>query len=488
MADTEAEIVVLDSQKKDFSDEYVNEAKAAKEIVDRGLIHDAINRLLALEKRARLAGDTKTTLNCALLIIRILYEQKEWNMIGTYVTLLSKRRGQFKQVQQSIVQEALPYVTVSTAESGMSNDQKLSLIGSLRTVSEGKIFLEVERARLTSLLSKMKEEAGDIVAAAEILQEEQVETYGAMDKREKFNYLLEQLRLCLLKRDFIRTLIIAKKMTKKMLDDPDLEDLKIQYLRYLMIYYTYEKNIYELAQCALQIYRCKLIKESESKWIPELQQAIILISCSPYDNEQIDVVHKLLQFDMDKLKKIPAYKALLEHLTGKEISPWPLPEHNQLSFHPLFKNTTESMDVDNDKAFKNPSNELPPLPDSPSSGIDWIKILRERIVEHSIRVVSGYYTKITLKRLSGFLQLSADETELTLSRMITSSKIPLIAKIDRPSGIVTFSPKRNANDHLDEWTSNIGELLGLVEKTCHQIHKETMLHSLKDQQAANNES
>jgi len=47
------------------------------------------------------------------------------------------------------------------------------------------IYVEVERARLTHKLAKMKEEEGNIIEAANIIQELQVETYGSMEKREK---------------------------------------------------------------------------------------------------------------------------------------------------------------------------------------------------------------------------------------------------------------------------------------------------------------
>jgi 26S proteasome regulatory subunit N5 len=54
------------------------------------------------------------------------------------------------------------------------------------------IYVEVERARLTHKLAKMKEEEGNITEAANIIQELQVETYGSMEKREKvkLSYLL----------------------------------------------------------------------------------------------------------------------------------------------------------------------------------------------------------------------------------------------------------------------------------------------------------
>ena len=51
--------------------------------------------------------------------------------------------------------------------------------------------------------------------AANILQELQVETYGSMEKREKVEYILEQMRLCLAKKDYIRTQIISKKISVK---------------------------------------------------------------------------------------------------------------------------------------------------------------------------------------------------------------------------------------------------------------------------------
>ena len=45
--------------------------------------------------------------------------------------------------------------------------------------------MEIERARLTHQLARIREADGDIVGAADILQEMQVETYGSMEKTEK---------------------------------------------------------------------------------------------------------------------------------------------------------------------------------------------------------------------------------------------------------------------------------------------------------------
>ncbi|RZR80613.1 hypothetical protein BHM03_00006668 [Ensete ventricosum] len=67
-----------------------------------------------------------------------------------------------------------------------------------------------------------------------------------------------------------------------------------------------------------------------------------------------------------------------------------------------------------------------------------------------------------------------DEAEKHLSDMVVSKA--LVAKIDRPMGIVCFQRAKDSNDILNSWAMNLEKLLDLVEKSCHQIHKETMIH------------
>jgi 26S proteasome regulatory subunit N5 len=92
---------------------------------------------------------------------------------------------------------------------------KVSLIVALRDITDGKIFVESERARLTRLLADIKEANGDVVGAADVLQEVAVETYGALDKKEKAAFILEQVRLTLLKKDYVRALIQSRKINRK---------------------------------------------------------------------------------------------------------------------------------------------------------------------------------------------------------------------------------------------------------------------------------
>lgn len=130
-----------------------------------------------------------------------------------------------------MVQEACTYVDeINDMES------KLKLIDTLRTVSAGKIYVEIERARLTRKLAAIREGQNNIDEAATILQELQVETYGSMEKREKIEFLLEQMRICLLKGDYIRTQIISRKISIRSFED---ESFHVIYLLFVYIFYTY---------------------------------------------------------------------------------------------------------------------------------------------------------------------------------------------------------------------------------------------------------
>jgi phage terminase large subunit-like protein len=72
--------------------------------------------------------------------------------------------------------------------------------------------------------------------------------------------------------------------------------------------------------------------------------------------------------------------------------------------------------------------------------------------------------------------LILQETEKHLSDMVVSKALK--AKVDRPAAVVSFQSKQDSHDVLNSWAVSIEKLLELVEKSCHQIHKETMVHKV----------
>ncbi|CAF2471063.1 unnamed protein product [Rotaria sp. Silwood2] len=199
----------------DYSSVVDQKLKECDELMkDETKLNEALDRLLPLEKQTRTAADAISTGRVLVAIIKYCYAARQWEQMNEHIITLSKRRSQLKQAITKMVQEAYELV-----EKTPDLDTKLKLIETLRNVTTGKIFVENERARLTKKLADIYEGQGKTKEAAEILQELQVETYGTMDRREKLEFLLEQMRLCLAKNDYIRTQIISKKINIKAFED-----------------------------------------------------------------------------------------------------------------------------------------------------------------------------------------------------------------------------------------------------------------------------
>lgn len=108
------------------------------------------------------------------------------------------------------------------------------------------------------------------------------------------------------------------------------------------------------------------------------------------------------------------------------------------------------------------------------------KELHSRVTEHNLRVIAMYYQCITSSRLCELLDLQPDAAEEFLSKLVTDKTI--YAKIDRIAGTVQFARTRKADDVVQEWTSQVHQLLDLVSNTTHMIAKEEILAGIKKTQ------
>lgn len=68
---------------------------------------------------------------------------------------------------------------------------------------------------MTRILSNIKKSQGDLNAAADILCELQVETFGSMTRREKTEFILEQVALCIERGDWTQASILSRKINKR---------------------------------------------------------------------------------------------------------------------------------------------------------------------------------------------------------------------------------------------------------------------------------
>lgn len=415
-------------------------------------IEDAVEKLLVLERTNRMAAAAPETAAACVAIVRLFRDRKDWKSVGEHVVILSKRRAQLKAAVTKTVQEAMAYLDTIPDEA-----DHLALLETLRDVTAGKIYVELEGARLTRRLAKIREEKGDLEGAAEIMQELQVETFGGMERSEKFDFILEQMRLCLEKNDFIRGGIIAKKIIPRQLNKPEYDDEKLRFYALMIRIHARSKDYMSIFRAYLERYETSKCQANEELWFRELRLACLLLVLSPRDSMQSDMLHRVRGFKNMSKAKLEVYVELLKRFATEELIAWP---HLIEQFGGEIKTVVELAKEE--------------LKDEP---LDWEVALKERITEHNMRVISKYYSRIRMDRLAELLDLSEEDTELKLSAMVSDKK-SLWAKIDRPARIVSFSKPNDADATLNNWASNVSSLLELVERTCHLVHRETMVHNI----------
>eukprot|EP00435_Cladocopium_sp_Y103_P060725 s447_g22.t1 len=105
------------------------------------------------------------------------------------------------------------------------------------------------------------------------------------------------------------------------------------------------------------------------------------------------------------------------------------------------------------------------------------QLLKKRVVQHNIKVISEYYEQIHTKRLCELVGLGDKETEEELSELVCSKFV--YARIDRPAGTIKFGKKQTYIDRLNGWSDSITKMLDLVENTSHLIQKEQMIHAAR---------
>ena len=112
--------------------------------------------------------------------MRLLWEARDLAQLNAQILALSKKRGQLKAAITDMVQLAITWIPQLPSKA-----EKEELVLSLKAVVDGKIYVEVERARITVELAGMREAEGRLAEASETLQEVVVETFGSMEKKEK---------------------------------------------------------------------------------------------------------------------------------------------------------------------------------------------------------------------------------------------------------------------------------------------------------------
>eukprot|EP00494_Astrolonche_serrata_P034050 UN34319 len=337
-----------------------------------------------------------------------------------------------------MVQLAMPYVDKTP-----DLDSRLEFIDTLLEVSEGKIYVELERASLTMQKCKIYEtEKNDPKKAAEVVQDLQVETYGSISRKEKTEYILEQMRVFLKTRDpgfFLRAKIRSKHIGEKTLKL--FPDLAIVYYRLLLEIYHQEEDFLELTRSLMSVKGLLENEKVESqKQIDKvITEAVVAVILAPSNEDQVTLMTSM---NSDaKIEENQKCKKLLEMFTTYEIIKWPFDSVAIKKFIEEFKFSTEYGD---------------------SSTIE--ETFHKRTIQHNIRVIARYYTDIRMTRLAEFLGVDVETMEKHVSEMVVGNEVH--AKIDRLGGTVCFTKAPVACEKVNEWSQDLDKLVHLLESTC----------------------
>lgn len=537
-------------QEADFTTEVDALIPEAQSLAASNQLTAALEKVFALEKKARNAADLTSTTRLLLLAILLVRntpspDQTNWDLLSETVTSLSKKHGQLKMATTRMVQLVMCFLYPAVdpeeerrreqeakdeemkdlaaekakkesekaakkekdkgkkeskeaqearrrqedqeererekvgaqnakvlelmdagkrlGDAGVTEPIRMKIVELLRTVTEGKIFVEVERARVTLLLSKMLYAKNKVHEAADALQDLAVETFGSMDRREKAEFILEQMRLNYERNDLAKMAIVSKKINPKLFDTPKHHDLKLRYYGLMVEYALREDKFLDICKYYREIYETPSVKEDEAKRKEVLRNVVVFLALAKYDNEQSDLMARVEQ--MTDLEQVPEHKNLLKCFTTPELMRWPGIE---TLYGPMLRQSP---------TFTATAPAPAPASDDgkpPKDGNHRWEELHKRVVEHNIRVIAHYYTRITLPRLAQLLDLSPAQSEASLADLVSSGTV--FAKMDRPAGIVDFEKRKSNADVLNAWSADMDKLMGTVEKVTHLVEKEWAIH------------
>jgi 26S proteasome regulatory subunit N5 len=140
----------------------------------------AIDSLVLLEKQSRLGADMRSNSRLLRHMVKLAFDAKNWNTLNEIIVTMSKKRSLIKYAIKNMIEDCCEMIDKIPSE-----DERNRLIDTLRTVTAGKIYVEVERARLTKRVVEKLEKEGKYDEAWNNLIELQVETFGSMEIKEK---------------------------------------------------------------------------------------------------------------------------------------------------------------------------------------------------------------------------------------------------------------------------------------------------------------
>lgn len=146
-------------EKVDLSAETDAKLAQAEQLVASGQLSDALALLGALEKRCRVGNDNTSLARVCEGAVQLCHIAGDNEALINTLQSFTTRRSQKTSAIRALVRTTMPYCMNEPYEplQGVSDVAfRNQLVEALRDITDGKLFLEKERAQLTRVLATIK--------------------------------------------------------------------------------------------------------------------------------------------------------------------------------------------------------------------------------------------------------------------------------------------------------------------------------------------
>ena len=428
-----------------------------------------LKKLIDEEKVTRLEGEFEKNKSICVKIFSILQKRNDFQNFLKIFEYLTQRRNQSRESIIYMVKNCLNEILPNLKNHKDSTD----LLQTIIKVTEGKIFVEYEYSQAIRKMTEIYLMNNKIVEAAKLIQDVQIEAFGSLENDYKVDYILFQMQVLLEKGDYVRTLIVSNKIKRNHLDDDGFELLKIRFFRLMIEYFMHEKKYIDVSKSYKTLYDfvksindklidieknnkeikpkiienyLKINKENDLKKL--FENYVLFLSICPPELETKNMLNELIIKYKKELDKDENILYIVEKRLSDDIILIDNNLFNKYKDYEIFK--------------KNP---------------DLIKLFRKHWIQHDLSLFEKFFAKIHIKRINDMTLVPVDEIEKEIADMVVNNYI--YAKINRIEKIVNFRKKTDYHDVLDNFNSDMDNMLKKIEETCHLINKEYLKYNIK---------
>jgi len=161
-------------------------------------------------------------------------------------------------------------------------------------------------------------------------------------RAEKTDFLLEQVRLCIAANDWITSENTSRKISTRWFDSKDEEeeetlptegddtptfskvDLKLRYYDLMIQLSLYQNDYLSTTKHYMAVYHTPIIQHTPERARAVLQNVLIFVVLTPYDNEQSDLLHRVVREDPVKNDEMGWVGGFVKKFTDGELMRWPM--------------------------------------------------------------------------------------------------------------------------------------------------------------------